>query len=97
MLHFVDTSGDLVDELRRVFAGVEEVVCSDEDILAVARNAIVSAANSYGFMDGGIDAAYSAFFGPRVQIVVACGPLRRAWQSQAMKSTADHGRRPTRC
>jgi O-acetyl-ADP-ribose deacetylase (regulator of RNase III) len=33
----------------------------------VARHALVSPANSYGFMDGGIDAAYSAFFGPRVQ------------------------------
>ena len=70
MLHFVDTSGDLIDELRRVFAGVGEVVCSDGDILAVARNALVSPANSYGFMDGGIDAAYSAFFGPRLQTAV---------------------------
>jgi O-acetyl-ADP-ribose deacetylase (regulator of RNase III) len=70
MLHFVDTSGDLVDELRRVFAGVDEVVCSDGDILAVAQNAIVSPANSYGFMDGGIDAAYSAFFGSRLQATV---------------------------
>src|SRR5215467_1443610 len=70
MLHFVDDAGDLVEELRRVFAGVDDVACSDGDILAVARNAIVSPANSYGFMDGGIDAAYSAFFGPRVQIAV---------------------------
>jgi hypothetical protein len=62
MLYFVDTAGDLVDELRRVFAGVDEVVCLDGDILAVARNTIVSPANSYGFMDGGIDAAYS--YGP---------------------------------
>jgi O-acetyl-ADP-ribose deacetylase (regulator of RNase III) len=70
MIHFVDNSGDLVDELRRVFAGVDDVACSDGDILTVARNAIVSPANSYGFMDGGIDAAYSAFFGPPVQIAV---------------------------
>ena len=70
MLHFVDTSNDLIAELRRVFAGVDDVACSDGDILAVARNAIVSPANSYGFMDGGIDAAYSAFFGPSLQIAV---------------------------
>jgi O-acetyl-ADP-ribose deacetylase (regulator of RNase III) len=70
MIHFVDTSGDLVDELLRVFAGVEDVDCRCGDILAVARNAIVSPANSYGFMDGGIDAAYSAFFGPRFQNAV---------------------------
>ena len=70
MLHFVDTSADLVRELRRVFAGISEVVCSDGDIFAVARNAIVSPANSYGFMDGGIDASYAEFFGPRLQVVV---------------------------
>ena len=77
MLHFVDTSGDLVQELRRVFHGVGDVVCSDGDILAVARNAIVSPANSYGFMDGGIDAAYSAFFGPRLQNAVQEAISRR--------------------
>jgi O-acetyl-ADP-ribose deacetylase (regulator of RNase III) len=70
MIRFVDTSGDVVRELRNVFAGVADVVCSEGDILAVARNALVSPANSYGFMDGGIDAAYSAFFGPQVQIAV---------------------------
>ena len=70
MLHFVDTSADLVYELRKVFADVDDVACMDGDILAVARNAIVSPANSFGFMDGGIDATYSAFFGPRLQVAV---------------------------
>lgn len=37
---------------RRAFAGVDDVACEDGDILAVARNALVSPANSYGFMDG---------------------------------------------
>jgi O-acetyl-ADP-ribose deacetylase (regulator of RNase III) len=77
MLHFVDTSGDLVRELRRVFADVEDVVCADGDILAVARNAIVSPSNSYGFMDGGIDLAYADFFGPQLQIAVQEAILRR--------------------
>ena len=62
-LHFVDTDGDLVEELRRAFASVADVTCTPGDILAVARHTLVSPANSYGFMDGGIDAAYSAFFG----------------------------------
>ena len=70
MLHFVDTSEDLIRELREVFAGTPEVSCTHGDILTVARNAIVSPANSYGLMDGGIDAAYSAFFGPRLQDTV---------------------------
>lgn len=69
-LHFVDTDGDVVDELRRAFAGAADVTCAAGDILLVARHALVSPANSYGFMDGGIDAAYSAFFGPQVQAAV---------------------------
>jgi O-acetyl-ADP-ribose deacetylase (regulator of RNase III) len=76
-IHFVDTAGDVVHELRRVFGGVDEVVCTEGDILAIARNALVSPANSYGFMDGGIDAAYSAFFGPQVQTAVQDAINRR--------------------
>lgn len=67
LIHFVDTAPDVIHELRRTFAGIAEVDCNDGDILATARNALVSPANSYGFMDGGIDAAYSAFFGPELQ------------------------------
>lgn len=70
MLHLVDTSPDVVHELRRYFRGVGDVACSDGDILTVASNAIVSPANSYGLMDGGIDAVYSSFFGPRLQVAV---------------------------
>lgn len=39
----------------------------EDDILEGRADAIVSPANSFGFMDGGIDAAYTAFFGPRLQ------------------------------
>lgn len=77
MLHFVDTSEELVDELRRLFAGVEDVACSQGDILEVAWNALVSPANSYGFMDGGIDATYTAFFGPKLQVTVQEAIARR--------------------
>jgi O-acetyl-ADP-ribose deacetylase (regulator of RNase III) len=76
-LHFVDTDGDVVDALRRAFAGVSDVTCACGDILAVAHTALVSPANSYGFMDGGIDAAYSAFFGPTVQVAVQDAINRR--------------------
>jgi O-acetyl-ADP-ribose deacetylase (regulator of RNase III) len=70
LLRFIDTDPDVVRELARAFAGVTEVICSPGDILAVARNALVSPANSYGFMDGGIDAHYSQFFGPGLQAAV---------------------------
>jgi O-acetyl-ADP-ribose deacetylase (regulator of RNase III) len=77
LIQFVDTDGDVVYELRRAFAGVGDVVCSEGDILVAARNALVSPANSYGFMDGGIDAAYSAFFGPQLQATVQEAISRR--------------------
>jgi O-acetyl-ADP-ribose deacetylase (regulator of RNase III) len=69
-LHFVDTAGDVVRELRRVFSSTQTVVCEEGDILSKARHTLVSPANSYGFMDGGIDAVYSAFFGPGLQATV---------------------------
>jgi O-acetyl-ADP-ribose deacetylase (regulator of RNase III) len=43
------------------------------DILDVDCDAVVSPANSFGFMDGGIDAHYIDHFGPAVQL-----DLRRA-------------------
>jgi O-acetyl-ADP-ribose deacetylase (regulator of RNase III) len=39
-------------------------------LLDVACDAVVSPANSFGFMDGGIDAAYMSYFGPAIQTVV---------------------------
>jgi hypothetical protein len=61
MLHLVDTSGDLVDEHRRVFGDVDEVACSDADVLAVAQNAIVSPGNSYGCRESREDKAQNPF------------------------------------
>jgi len=48
---------------REHFADVEAVEVSTGDIFGVQADAIVSPANSFGFMDGGIDFAYSEYFG----------------------------------
>ena len=37
------------------------------DILSLDVMAVVSPANSYGYMDGGLDALYTRFFGPQLQ------------------------------
>jgi O-acetyl-ADP-ribose deacetylase (regulator of RNase III) len=66
-LHFVDTDGEVVEELQRAFAGVPDVTCATGDILAVAHHALVSPANTHGFTAGGLDAAYSSFFGRGIQ------------------------------
>ena len=47
----------------KYFASQPNVVIHESDILAKKADAILSPANSFGFMDGGIDLAYSHLFG----------------------------------
>jgi O-acetyl-ADP-ribose deacetylase (regulator of RNase III) len=62
-LHIRDRNAALVEALRREFAGVANVEVTCGDIFDVPADAIVSPANSFGFMDGGIDLAYTKRFG----------------------------------
>ena len=48
---------------RTQFGSQPNVRVHEGDILAKQADAILSPANSFGFMDGGIDLAYSHFFG----------------------------------
>lgn len=66
-LYLVDINYDLVEAWEKEFSDVEGVTILHEDILNVAENTIVSPANSYGFMDGGIDRLYTDFFGLQPQ------------------------------
>lgn len=79
-LHLRDIGRPLVDAWRREFEGVPHVEISHGDIFStregivplgspidVRADAIISPANSFGFMDGGIDAVYTYQFGPQVQ------------------------------
>lgn len=43
----------------------------------MAEHCVVSPANSYGFMDGGIDAAYRSFFGLQIERTVQEAVARR--------------------
>ena len=61
-----DMLPDLVGAWRRAFAPYPEVEVRRGDLLEVEADAYVSPANSYGIMDGGIDAALSARF-PHVE------------------------------
>jgi O-acetyl-ADP-ribose deacetylase (regulator of RNase III) len=59
-----DINAKLVEAWKRAFMADPEVDVSLGDIFAgVPVDAIVSPANSFGFMDGGIDAVYSRRFG----------------------------------
>jgi len=58
-----DLNSAMVMAWRREFLGCEGVEVSGGDIFGVRADAIVSPANSFGYMDGGIDLVYSQFFG----------------------------------
>jgi O-acetyl-ADP-ribose deacetylase (regulator of RNase III) len=58
-----DRNQELAEAWTKHFKGVEQVAVSCGDIFDLAADAIVSPANSFGFMDGGIDLVYSNYFG----------------------------------
>lgn len=63
----VDKNPDLVAAWHEYFTGLDKVFVDQGDILSVAQDVLVSPANSYGFMDGGIDSSYIQLFGLTVQ------------------------------
>jgi O-acetyl-ADP-ribose deacetylase (regulator of RNase III) len=58
---------ELLKAWQKYFHDVPEVQPSMGDIFGVKADAIISPANSFGFMDGGIDLVYSQRFGWHVQ------------------------------
>jgi len=62
-----DRDADVVRAWAKHFADTPQVEASQGDIFDVRADAIVSPANSFGFMDGGIDLAYSYRFGWQLQ------------------------------
>lgn len=66
-LWLVDTDAELVESWHDAFQGLEGVFVRQGDILTVAENTLISPANSYGWMDGGIDAHYTKHFGLQLQ------------------------------
>ena len=52
------------------FQDIGEITVARENILDVGCDAVVSPANSFGFMDGGIDGLYLDHFGAQIQLDV---------------------------
>jgi O-acetyl-ADP-ribose deacetylase (regulator of RNase III) len=67
ILNLIDTNKNLVDAWRKEFAGYNNVWIMEGDIFSVLADAVVSPANSFGFMDGGIDLRISEYLGWHVQ------------------------------
>ena len=64
-LHTLDSA--MAVAWRRAFPAVADVHVIEGDILEGRCDAVVSPANSFGFMDGGIDLAYRRYFGMDLQ------------------------------
>jgi O-acetyl-ADP-ribose deacetylase (regulator of RNase III) len=58
---------ELADAWRRFCGDIDCVAIHRGSILQLSCDAIVSPANSFGFMNGGIDRSYAEFFGWQVQ------------------------------
>lgn len=66
-LIFVDLRQDLVSAWAEHFQGYPQVSVQSGSIFEVDCDALVSPANSFGYMDGGLDMLISEFFGWHVQ------------------------------
>lgn len=83
-IYLRDSSKELAQSWRDAFNGCEDVDISHGDIFDIpveTIDAVVSPANSFGFMDGGIDQVYSDCFGweitPRLQKII-----REKWNGE---------------
>jgi O-acetyl-ADP-ribose deacetylase (regulator of RNase III) len=66
-IYLRDSSKELASAWKQFFDKEEDVEVSYGDIWGRTADAIVSPAQSFGFMDGGIDYVYSERFGPKMQ------------------------------
>jgi O-acetyl-ADP-ribose deacetylase (regulator of RNase III) len=62
-----DIDSGVVEAWKRYFKGVDDVLVSQGDIFDLEADAIISPANSFGYMDGGIDLVYVRRFGWELQ------------------------------
>ncbi|MFZ4813404.1 MAG: macro domain-containing protein [Phototrophicaceae bacterium] len=66
-LYLADVKPDMTQAWRTQFANLADVEIYDGSIFDLKADAIVSPANSFGFMDGGIDLLLSEFLGWHVE------------------------------
>ena len=66
-IHLRDMNKDIVNAWRIIFRNHDDIKVSCGDIFDIEADAIISPANSFGFMNGGIDLVYSEYFGRDLQ------------------------------
>jgi O-acetyl-ADP-ribose deacetylase (regulator of RNase III) len=66
-IHLHTFDSDMAVAWGKAFGSDHGIKIVEGDILTGTADAVVSPANSFGFMDGGIDLAYRNFFGMEIQ------------------------------
>jgi O-acetyl-ADP-ribose deacetylase (regulator of RNase III) len=66
-IHLHTFDSDMAVAWGQAFESDDGIQIIEGDILVGTADAVVSPANSFGYMDGGIDLAYRNFFGMKVQ------------------------------
>lgn len=66
-LYLVDLSEPVVRAWQAVFAGFDKVSIEQCNIVDIADDTVISPANSYGDMGGGVDLVYRDFFGRQLE------------------------------
>lgn len=91
---FFDLRTDMQVEMRNAFQDIDKVHDVAWSFYGLAADAIVSPANSFGFMDGGVDLAYSEYFGwqveHRVREEIKKLPFNELLIGQALVVDTDH-------
>lgn len=96
-IEIIDRNPAFVQAAERVIAGTI-ISVSLGSIIDGERDAVVSPANSFGFMDGGVDMAYSQRFGwgvqERLQAAIKALPFRELLVGQALAVETEDKRIP---
>ena len=66
-IYLAALNDEMVESWQTVFADCEDVEIHNGSILDLPCSAVISPANSFGFMDGGIDLQYLLHFGQSLQ------------------------------
>lgn len=86
-LFFFDCNADLIRGYKRHIGDLAD--CIVQDVEQVVADVLISPANSYGVMDGGIDEVYMAMF-PSVQLIVQAAIVEHRmpdrWESGTFQS-----------
>jgi len=69
-IQLVDKNQEMCEEWAMNFRGCEDVTVHKGDFFAIPTDCVVSPANSYGFMDGGLDYWITRQLGGRVQATI---------------------------